>query len=74
VSQFDSAGRCIRFDASPTSLEIEAAHEIEALTAALSNIIQAWRAGDVVAGHEAIGAGETLLAKYHVGMSHNDAG
>lgn len=41
VSQFDSAGRHIRFDATPTPLELEAADEIASLRSDLSRMREA---------------------------------
>ncbi len=55
VTQFDSAGRMIQFDGTPTEREREAADHIEALHEIIAEIAEYARNGDTVGAHEAIG-------------------
>jgi hypothetical protein len=60
VTQYDSAGRTISFDGTPTEHEKEAADHIFALHAAIADIEEYARNGDTIGGHEAIGRAVAL--------------
>lgn len=61
VTQFDSAGRIIQFDGTPTDRERKAADHIEALHTAVRDIAEFARNGDTVGAHEAIGRALDLI-------------